>query len=46
MTQGRRAGYVVGAVVNAAILYAVNRWPGWETVGFLSPTGPPRCSAS
>ena len=40
MTQDRRAGYVVGAVVNAAMLYAVNRWPGWETVGFLTDRTP------
>jgi hypothetical protein len=40
MAQGRRAGYVVAAVVNAAVLYAVNRWPGWETVGFLTDRTP------
>ena len=36
MAQGRRAGYVVAAVIDAAMLYAVNRWPGWETLGFLT----------
>ncbi len=33
MAQGRRAGYVVAAVVDAAMLYAVNRWPGWDDAG-------------
>ena len=32
----RRAGYVVAVVVNVAVLYAVNRWPGWEAVPFLT----------
>ena len=32
----RRAGYVVAAVVNAVMLYLVNRWPGWEAVPFLT----------
>ena len=32
----RRFGYAVSAVVNAAMLYAVNRWPGWEQVPFLT----------
>ena len=34
----RRAGYVVAVVVNAAMLYLVNRWPGWEAVPFLTDT--------
>lgn len=34
----RRAGYVVAIVVNAALLYLVNRWPGWEAVPFLTDT--------
>lgn len=33
---GRRAGYVVAAIVNAALLYAVHVWPTWESVGFLT----------
>lgn len=33
----RRFGYVVAAMVNAAMLYAVNRWPGWDAVPFLTP---------
>jgi hypothetical protein len=32
----RRAGYAVAAVLNAALLYAVDRWPGWEQVPFLT----------
>jgi hypothetical protein len=40
MAQGRRAGYVVAALLNAGVLYAVNRWPGWETVGFLTDRTP------
>ena len=40
MAQGRRAGYVVAAVVDAAMLYAVNRWPGWDALGFLTDRTP------
>ncbi len=32
----RRFGYAVAVVVNAAMLYAVNRWPGWQQVPFLT----------
>jgi hypothetical protein len=32
----RRAGYVVGVVVNAAILYGANVWPGWQVLPFLT----------
>ena len=32
----RRFGYVVAVLVNAAMLYAVNRWPGWEVLPFLT----------
>jgi hypothetical protein len=32
----RRAGYGVAVVVNAAVLYAVNRWPGWSSLDFLT----------
>jgi hypothetical protein len=32
----RRFGYLVAVAVNVAMLYAVNRWPGWETVSFLT----------
>lgn len=34
--RGRRGGYVVAVLVNALMLYAVNRWPGWESLGFLT----------
>jgi len=32
----RRFGYVVGAAVNALLLYLINRNPGWEAVPFLT----------
>jgi hypothetical protein len=32
----RRVGYVVAVLVNAAMLYAANVWPGWETLPFLT----------
>jgi hypothetical protein len=32
----RRFGYMVSALVNAALLVLVNVWPGWETVPFLT----------
>jgi hypothetical protein len=32
----RRAGYVVAAVVNAALWYVVNQWPGWQALSFLT----------
>ncbi|MGV9746463.1 hypothetical protein ACWDTG_16305 [Rhodococcus zopfii] len=32
----RRTGYVVAVLVNAALLYAINIWPGWEAVPFLT----------
>jgi hypothetical protein len=36
VTAARRAGYVVAVLVNAAILYAVNLWPGWQSLPFLT----------
>ena len=33
---GRRAGYLVAVIVNAMLLYAINSWPGWESVPFLT----------
>lgn len=33
---GRRAGYVVAVLVNAALLVLVNGWPGWQAVPFLT----------
>jgi hypothetical protein len=32
----RRFGYLVAALVNAAMLFAVNRWPGWDALPFLT----------
>lgn len=32
----RRFGYVIAVVVNGVLLLAVNVWPGWETVPFLT----------
>jgi hypothetical protein len=32
----RRFGYLVALAVNVAMLYAVNRWPGWDAVSFLT----------
>lgn len=33
---GRRAGYVVAVLLNAALLVLVNGWPGWQAVPFLT----------
>jgi hypothetical protein len=32
----RRFGYLVAALINAAMLYAINVWPGWTAVPFLT----------
>ena len=32
----RRLGYAVAVLVNAAVLYGANRWPGWEEIPFLT----------
>jgi hypothetical protein len=32
----RKAGYGIGAAVNALLLGAVNQWPGWDAVPFLT----------
>ncbi len=32
----RRFGYGIAVLVNAALLYAANVWPGWESVPFLT----------
>jgi hypothetical protein len=34
----RRFGYLVAIAVNAAMLYLVNRSPGWEALPFLTPS--------
>lgn len=31
-----RVGYLIGAAVNAALLYLVNGWPGWQQVPVLT----------
>lgn len=36
----RRIGYVVAILVNGALLYAANRWPGWDAVPFLTDETP------
>ena len=33
---GRRLGYAIALVINALLLYAVNVWPGWQVVPFLT----------
>lgn len=32
----RRGGYTVAVLFDGALLVAVNRWPGWEAVPFLT----------
>jgi len=32
----RRTGYVVAVLVNLAMLWGVNRWPGWDVLPFLT----------
>jgi len=32
----RRTGYVFAILVNGALLYAVNVWPGWDVLPFLT----------
>ncbi|HEX7744662.1 MAG TPA: hypothetical protein VF462_05310 [Micromonosporaceae bacterium] len=32
----QRAGHLVGALVNAALFYAVNAWPSWAALPFLT----------
>ena len=32
----RRVGYASAVLVNVAVLYAANRWPGWEKLPFLT----------
>lgn len=36
----RRAGYVVAAGINAAMLYLINLWPGWQVLPFLTDETP------
>ena len=32
----RRAGYVISVLVNAALLFGINVWPGWDVLPFLT----------
>ncbi|UBU11526.1 hypothetical protein [Nonomuraea gerenzanensis] len=36
----RRTGYTIAAVIDGALLYAVNARPGWQIVPFLTPHTP------
>ncbi|MDS0134768.1 MULTISPECIES: hypothetical protein [unclassified Amycolatopsis] len=36
----RRAGYLVGVVLNGVLLVLVNAWPGWDVLPFLTPAFP------
>ncbi|MGK3206760.1 hypothetical protein [Amycolatopsis sp. MEPSY49] len=36
----RRAGYLVGVVLNGVLLVLVNGWPGWDVLPFLTPAFP------
>jgi hypothetical protein len=36
----RRFGYVVSIAINLALLFMVNRSPGWQSVGFLTDRTP------
>lgn len=36
----RRAGYVIAVLVNVALLWAVNVWPGWQELPFLTDETP------
>jgi hypothetical protein len=35
-TASRRAGYVIAAAINAAVLWLIHEWPGWDAVPFLT----------
>lgn len=32
----RRAGYVIAVLINAAMLFGINIWPGWDVLPFLT----------
>lgn len=36
----RRAGYLVGIVLNGVLLVLVNAWPGWDVLPFLTTAFP------
>ena len=33
---GRRTGYVAGGLANAALLWLIHVWPGWDVLPFLT----------
>ncbi len=35
---GRRIGYAVAILVNLALLWIINIWPGWQAAPFVTPT--------
>lgn len=35
-TASRRAGYVVAVAINAALLWLIHVWPGWDALPFLT----------
>ena len=35
-TASRRAGYAIGAAINAVLLWLIHVWPGWDAVPFLA----------
>ena len=39
-TASRRVGYSIAVVINAVLLYLINRSPGWEAVPFLTDDTP------
>lgn len=36
----RRLGYIIAAAINAAMVFAVNVWPGWQALPFLTDETP------
>jgi hypothetical protein len=36
----RRAGYLIGALINVVLLWLVNVWPGWDVLPFLTDDTP------
>ena len=35
-TASRRAGYAVAVAINAAMLWLIHVWPGWDALPFLT----------
>ncbi len=36
LVAARRVGYVIAAAINAALMCAINVWPGWQAAPFLT----------